>query len=222
MKTSSRLIPVALLALSFSGGSMYGAPILVTNPSFETLPAGGLSIPCTGTGCSYSTDPVPGWIAAGGGSGQFQPGTTPNTYFDTLSDGPTNAYINNAGATLSQTVFPVVQTGVTYTLEVDLGFRKDTAFAASVDLLINGILYPAIGVVPVQGNWSTYTATYVGLAADAGQAITIVLNASGVQANYDNVRLSDSLVAIPEPGGVLLFATGMLLVLSVRRFRPSR
>jgi PEP-CTERM motif len=117
-------------------------------------------------------------------------------------------------------VSPTVVTGVTYTLMVDLGARKDNvAFAAAADLLINGIHYAAIGTAPAPGDWSTFTATYVGLAADAGKSITIELLSSGPQGDFDNVRLSDS---VPEPAGMTLLGLGLVgLSVFARRKRAS-
>src|SRR5437899_5829590 len=76
------------------------APLFVSNYSFETLPAAGLTLGGCGTGCSYSQDAIPGWTMVGAG-GQFQPGNPGNTnYFNTLSDGPTSAYNNAAGGVI--------------------------------------------------------------------------------------------------------------------------
>lgn len=178
--------------------------ITVNNPSFETLPAAGLTLNC-GPGCRFDApgaNSIPGWA---GGDGQFQPGAPGfTTYFNTLaSDGSlTNGYSD--GTTISQTVAPTVQTGVVYTLLVDIGRRNDsfgTTFEGSVDLLINGVHYVATGASPNQGFWSTFTATYTGLAADSGKPITIELLSNGDQANFDNVRLSDNVTSgtVPEP-----------------------
>ena len=58
------------------------APLFVSNYSFETLPAAGLTLGGCGTGCSYSQDAIPGWTMVGAG-GQFQPGNPGNTnYFN--------------------------------------------------------------------------------------------------------------------------------------------
>src|SRR5579871_6717769 len=114
------------------------APLFVSNYSFETLPAGGLNLGSCGAGCSYSQTAIPGWTLVGSG-GQFQPGNPANTsYFDTLSDGPTNAYNNTAGGIISQVLSVPVVLGGVYTLQVDIGYRKDAGFTGSADLLING------------------------------------------------------------------------------------
>jgi hypothetical protein len=164
--------------------------IVVVNPSFEILPDGGLAYP--GNPGPYSIGvPIPGWDSTNtANSGQFQP---TNVAFNTLDDGPTSAW--SRGATLSQQVDALVQVGLIYTLTVDIGWRNDRSFDGTADLLIDGVTYTATGATPVQGGWSTFTATYTGLASDVGSPITIQLNASGPQGNFDDVRLTAS----PEP-----------------------
>jgi len=202
------LLVLAAAATSVMPG--FASPITVSNFSFETVT--GAPIGC-GVGCSYTLDPVPGWVKTGT-SGQFIPGTTPNSYYNTLSDGPTQAFADSG--MLSQVVLPTVQLGMIYTLMVDLGNRLDLGFAGSADLLINGNTYTAVGVTPVKGAFGTFTATYIGQAADVGQAITIELKTSGRQGDFDNVRLDAS--PVPEPATFLLL-TPALLMLRRRRQR---
>ena len=72
------------------------------------------------------------------------------------------------------------------------------------------------------GNWSTYTVTYTGLAADVGKTITIVLGASGVQGNFDNVRLdATAAAAVPEPVTWVLLGAGLIGLAGARRFRRA-
>jgi hypothetical protein len=213
---SSRFLQVLVTGAVLSVGSAVANPIFITNFSFENLPVGGLTNPC-GAGCSYSFNVgIPGWISSGG-QGQLEPGAVP--VFNSVPDGTVVAFSN--GGTISQTVGPIVQLGVVYTLLVDLGKRSDTPFTSSAALLINGNTYAATGATPTSGDWSTFTATYTGLAADVGQAITIQLGASGVQGVFDNVRLDDSLrTTTPEPGVMSMFAGGLgAMVLLSRRFR---
>ena len=106
-----------------------------------------------------------------------------------------------------------------YTFLVDLGKRNDTSFTATADLLINGTKYVATGVVPVSGGWSTYTATYIGVAADAGKSITIELNAFGVEGDFDNVRLSSVSAPTPEPAFTSLAGIALLLFAGFGRFK---
>ena len=220
---NARFVATVLVAMVFPLTSALADTIAVDNPSFETLPPGGLTIACSDPsgGCRYSSGAIPGWSTSlsSGTSGQFQPGPPTNTtYYNTVPDGITIAYIDGVG-TISQVVLPAVQLGVTYTLNVDLGFDKPptAAFDGEADLLVNGVRYPAIGIPPSRGNWSNYTATYLGLAADVGQSITIELVSSGTEGAFDNVRLTDSVTSVPEPSSALLFLLPALFVLVRRR-----
>ena len=187
-------------------------PITVANPSFEdTTGVIFNGSPC-GPGCAYSFgQPIPGWTSSSGGGtkGQFQPGTQ----FSFVPNGIFTAYSN--GGTISQTVANVtVQDGITYILKVALGHRFDLPFFASADLLVGSNMFKAIGVAPAAGDWSTYTATFTGSAADAGDTITIQLNSTGVQGNFDDV----SLTAVPEPSylGVVGIGLAGLLAFALR------
>jgi hypothetical protein len=118
--------------------------------------------------------------------------------------------------------------GVVYTLQADLGWRNDLpTFLGSADLLVNGNQYFATGAAPAQGNFSNFTATYTGLAADAGDSITIQLNTPGEQGDFDNVRLSSGIASVvPEPGSLGLLAAGLTGLFAVARrksprFRPT-
>ena len=185
-------------------------PITVMNPSFETLPLGGLGLGC-GTNCRFSNGPIPGWTTASSipASGQIQPGPG---QFSSLPDGPTSAYTN--GPTISQTVGATVEAGIEYILAVDLGARLDQPFAGSADLLIGpSMIVPATGVTPTLGNWSTFTATFMGTAADAGDSITIQLVSGRVQGNFDNVQLT----AVPEPSFMGVVGIGLAGLLAFAR-----
>src|SRR5262249_15929032 len=132
-------------------------------------------------------------------------------------DGATFAYAEDGGIT--QTTAATVQLGVTYTLLVDIGLRKDRSFIGRANLVIGGTTFiPATGVTPVSGGWSTFTATYLGLAGDVGKTIGIALYPAQ-QRDYDNVRLSNSLAAAPapEPSTWFLIAAGLLVTLRSKR-----
>jgi hypothetical protein len=148
----------------------------------------------------------------------------PNGYYNTLSDGPTEAYIATSEV-ISQTVGATVQTGATYTLLVDIGARLDLRFLGAADLLINGNQYVATGVENL-GGFATYTATYTGLAGDAGDPITIQLSSSGQQGDFDNVRLSctgpcGSGSTVPEPSEIVLLGPGLSALYFIRRRRKA-
>jgi MYXO-CTERM domain-containing protein len=211
-------LPVLVFAF-LAASTAVASPLLVNNFSFETLAAGGLPFGC-GTSCSYSTDLIPGWTITGSQTGQFKPGPpSTTTYFNSVPDGTTIAY--TSGGSISQTVAPLVQLGVVYTLMVDVGVRKDIGFdPGSEALIINGNSYFATGVPATPGNFSTFTVTYTGLAADVGKSITIQLIAGGSQGDWDNVRLSDSTpTGLPEPASALMALTALALLGVVRRKR---
>jgi opacity protein-like surface antigen len=126
---------VALATFLLSAGGSQAALISVANASFETLPGGGLPSGC-GAGCSFSNDdPIPGWNSVGS-FGQFQPGVQVSdfTFFNSVPAGITVAYSN--GGTIEQTVGILAQAGLTYTLQVDVGFRKDVGDPGSVTLSV--------------------------------------------------------------------------------------
>jgi hypothetical protein len=218
-----KISKIALLAVPTAvllSTTVQGASLTVSNPSFETLPAGGLPTTC-GTGCAYDVGAITGWTN-GGSTGQFQTGAPTNTtYMNTRSSDGTATIAYDDSGTISQTVVDTVQTNVVYTLMVDLGVRIGLPFTGSADLLINGHTITATGTTPTSGNWSTFTATYTGLAADAGDAITIELKSSGAQAEFDDVRLSSNAAApTPEPASLTL--VGLSLAALVQRLRRKR
>lgn len=209
----SGALRVGVLAIGCLGLATVGQAdtvITVNNPSFETLPSGGLPNDTCGAGCFFSEGSIPGW-ATTGVDGQFQPGTQDGnlTHFSTLSDGITSAYSN--GGTISQTVGVTVEEGVTYTLLVDLGARNDASFDGSAELILAGTGsttdVACVGAAPTPGNWSTCTATFTGTASEVGDSITIELASSGTQGNFDDVRLFDN---APEPSALLLLSSGLL------------
>jgi hypothetical protein len=188
------------------------SPIVVSNFSFETLPVGGLPIGCSGTGCDFSVGAIPGWTNSGD-SGQFHPGNN-TIYFNSIPDGNTVAYSNNAGGVISQSVGTVAAANTAYTLQVDLGFRNDGLDSLGIaQLLIGGAPINATGVAPTIGNWSTFTATYNSVAADIGKTLTIQLIATGSQSDFDNVRLDASApTAAPEPASTSLVVLGLAML----------
>jgi hypothetical protein len=103
---------LALSALCTLFGSVaFAGNIPVNNPSFETLPYGPPLIDqgC-GTGCSFDYGGIPGWTVSNTSSmGQFIPGVQDgnDTYFNSVPNGDTVAFINGAAntpGTISQTL----------------------------------------------------------------------------------------------------------------------
>ena len=213
-------IALLVASLGFAAAAI-AAPITITNASFENLPLGGLNSSCAGTNCAYSSGQgVPGWVVSSGG-GQFTPGNPANTiYFNSLPDGLTLGYLNSG--TLSQTTAATVVLGVTYTLQVDVGVRKDCCVGIGLAFLnIGGTNIAATGSAPASGAFSTYTAVYTGVLADVGKSIGIVLGTpTSGQGDFDNVRLNDSTGAgVPEPASAALIGAGLAGLALLRRKR---
>jgi hypothetical protein len=197
----------ALAGLAIAGAALVSThadagTITVLNPSFEILAAGypnygpGSCAP----GCTYSVGlGIPDWNASPTSSfyGQFQPGNPANTayYNNPLPDGPTVAFIS--GGALYQTVVNSMVAGVTYTLGVDVGYRKDIADDGSVGLqigtnLLSGSFVSISNGPQGTGSWVFDTVSLTATAADQGQMLSVVLDNTGGQGNFDNVSVSAS------------------------------
>jgi hypothetical protein len=208
-----------------------------------------LFFPC-GTGCAFADDNIVGWTSSStfkpGYSGQWQTGVpqTTNTFkTDPLIDGTTPEPIvaRAINATISQVVSTTALAGVTYTLDVDLGFSETQLDKASVFLVVDGhqvLATPApsdgltLAAMQNTGNWYDFEASYTAAAADAGKPIEILLSSmtNGMGWGwFGNVRLTDSLTAVdplatPEPATwamMLLGFGGIAGVAAVRRRRSA-
>ena len=108
-----------------------------------------------------------------------------------------------------QIVSTTVLAGVTYTLDVDLGFEQDGARSASVYLIVDGqsgrssdptgVLRSDPDADAGHGNWYDFQASYTATGADADDPITIVLSSHYRQHDagsgyFGDVRL-DGLIA---------------------------
>jgi hypothetical protein len=212
---------VIFLGLLFTALGL-SAPITVQNASFETA-SGYSSCAFIGAGCQFTVAAPNGWGATGSSLtfGVLDPGTTTNL-LNSVPDGVNVAYHN--GGTLFQTVTPTALPGLTYTLLVDVGLRKDFPHVGIVELLIGSTVITATGTNPTSGDWSTFQAQYTASLADLGEAITIRLRSTAAQAVFDNVRLDATEAsdpAIPEPSTMALVGLGALGMVAWARRKPS-
>ena len=206
------LLGAAALASLLAGGAQ-ATTLVVSDPSFESAPPDGYTEAGCGAGCAYSASPISGWSTTDN-AGQFEPGSSSGNfaYFNYVPDGLNVAYSN--GGSIYQTIAATAVAGDTYTLTLDVGSRADGALTTPVEnLIVNGNVVAATGVVATSGNWSVYTASYTAVAGDAGHAIEIQLVSPGSQANWDNITLTDTSPIIG--GGVPEPATWALMLIGV-------
>jgi hypothetical protein len=179
------------------------AVIPVADPLFDQFPPGQSAANFfqqgCGTGCAFADKPVVGWTASatfqtGALSGQWQIGTATNTFNGPpiIGGTPTNPIFEpiverDINATISQVVSTTALAGVTYTLNVDLGFDLGTRpDLASVFLVVGNhqsvaaIPLPSYGLTQAQmqgsGNWYDFRTSYTATSADNGQSIEILLS----------------------------------------------
>jgi hypothetical protein len=228
------------------GAIAHAATIPVVNGNFDEFPTGQtaasyLTFGCVGAngpGCAFADNVVFGWVsgvtlARTALSGQWQIGQATNVFNAGASPEP--IVLRDINTTVSQTIAGVTaQAGVTYTLNIDLGFGKGNEDLGNAELWIGGkevIASPAAGD-PVQfsGNFYDYVANYTATSADVGDAIEIILSSLTGQTNftawYADVRLTDSLpsgvvLGAPEPSTWVEMGIGFafLALLGFRRAR---
>ena len=192
--------------------------IAIQNPSFEITNPLIYSSPGYG---SWNYGPIPGWTITGGGAGSLQPG--PTSYPSPLPDGSIVAYSN--GGTISQTLSASLLPNTTYTLSVDVGHRLDTPDLYlsnyTIELLAGGTILNALSGSTSFITPGTFQSDFFGFTTGArvpSGNLGIALLSSGPQAEFDNVQLTAALPA-PEPGSLLLLATGLGLALFLSRRR---
>ena len=247
--------------LTLLGASANAAVIPVADPLFDMFPPGQsaanfFQVGC-GTGCAFADKPVVGWTASatfqtGALSGQWQIGTATTAFNGppVIGGTPANPIVEPIveraiNATISQVVSTTALAGVTYTLDVDLGFDVGPTVAlarpdlADVFLVVGGhqsvaaTPLPSYGLTRAQmqgsGNWYDFQTSYTATSADAGASIEILLSSLTGNATptawFADVRLVNSVssvnpLATPEPttwAMMLIGFGGMAGVAAVRR-----
>jgi hypothetical protein len=250
--SSAALCVVGLAAL---GANANANVVPVVDPHFDMFPPGQsaanfFQVGC-GPGCAFADKPVVGWTASatfqtGALSGQWQIGQATTAFNGPpIIAGTTTPELiveRDINATISQVVSTTALAGVTYTLDVDLGFDLGTRpDLASVFLVVGGhqsaaaTPLPSYGLTRAQmqgsGNWYDFRTSYTATSADAGDPIEILLSSLTGNATptawFADVRLTDSLTgpvldppAAPEPATwamLLIGFGGMAGIAAVRR-----
>jgi hypothetical protein len=198
------LASVAGLTASAPAGSIF-----VENHSFEALelPDG-----------AWQRGAPEGWTTLEGRFGVFNPPV--ETFPFGVPDGVNTTYSNNG--TLSQVLDAVLEPNTLYSLEVELGNRTDTPFPGYlVQLLAAGSLLAEDtgSLAPPSATFATSEVTYTATIADAhlGGALEIRLVSFGIQTNFDDVRVTATV--IPAPGMLALLGVAGLAGCSRRRRR---
>src|SRR5664279_568196 len=203
---SLRLGVLAVLVVLVASSGAFATSIPVANYSFETYTS--LPFLCGGA-CAYSIGPIPGWND-NGTSGQWITGGYAGN--PSAIAGSVLGYSN--GGQIWQDV-GVAVAGATYTLQVEILHRTDVPMAGIVQFEIGGSpVVTATGTDLGAGTWSNWTAVYTATASDAGKTLTVLLDSSGAQGDFDDVRLDAS---VPEPSSLLLLGSGLIGVAAVVR-----
>jgi hypothetical protein len=200
-----------------------------------------------GTGCAFADDNVLGWNSTktfdtphGALSGQWLTGLSSGNHL-TFNTGPLNnePYVfRDINDVTSQVVGVTALAGVTYTLDVDMGFDISHADLGQIQLWVGGhevVAGPTKTTDPRQrsGAFYDYEVSYTATAADIGDPIMIALSSLTGNASdwawFADVRLTDSLTTViagaPEPATwamMLLGFGGMAGVAAVRRSSRRR
>lgn len=214
MKFTSLFVFMFLLVLGTVAAPAWADAVPVQNASFEMTNS--LNVSC-GTGCAFNSGPIPGWTIMGQG-GSFQPNSA--IFNLPLPDGNIIAYSN--GGTISQTLAASLTPDTTYTLSVDVGLRLNGAVDVTnytIALYVGNTLLNSFsasnGLIPI-GTFADETVTYTSGATVLPGDLSIVLTSDGQQADFDNVRLTES--AVPEPSSLSLLAGALgVMFLTLRR-----
>jgi hypothetical protein len=194
MSTFNSIVTAALAALIVPCGVSRGESIAIVNAGFELQVLGNCGV----------------GGATGWSGGNWRPGG-PDTCLHSFLCGPPQgnqvAYTN--GAPLTQVLTATLQSGVEYTLRVEVGRRLDCCVMVdyAVQLYAGGVLLaedPGL-LDPTPGTFETSTVTYTAPAGHPalGQPLEIrLVRVAGVQANFDDVRLDTGEPSQPTVGDI--------------------
>jgi hypothetical protein len=184
-----RVLALTALGSLFAAPWAVAAPVPVTNPGFEAnvLPDG------------WTSPTIVGWTtSSGGGDGAYNP--TSSDYPSGIPEGQNVAYSNGTGNQIRQTLSTTLQANKAYVLTMQVGKRANTPFAGyRVQLRAGGVVLAEdnSSQTPPSGGFVTSRVSFRAPAGHAqlGQNLEIRMWATGVQANFDDVKLE----AFPAP-----------------------
>ena len=182
------LLPVTTCLLLFvilGAGAASAATVPVVNPGFDADPL---------SPGDFATSGITGWDTASGfGQGIYRP--LASDYPNGIPSAPNVAYSNSTAGRLSQVLTTHLEANTRYVLKVDIGWNNNDPFAGYiVQLRVNNTTILAqdnSSQMPTQGSFVTSTVELVTGPdpAGLGSPLEIWLRATGIQANFDDVRL---------------------------------
>lgn len=189
-----------LIAVGGSAGIGWGAPISVTNASFESPASAG--------------SPA-GWVAVGN-VGVWRPSI--GTQVVSIPDGIQTAYIFGAGSLTQNLV--ATQAGIMYYLDVWVGNQLNLPGSASYTVaLLDGVtvIASASGTRNPTDPFALISVSGVGL---GGGTLRVQLSSNGGQPLFDSVQVSSGDIGpsgVPEPSSLALIGVGGLFVVWRKR-----
>jgi hypothetical protein len=160
---------------------------------------------------------IAGWSSGGG---VFNPLVGPTGSFSNpVPDGNNTAWLN--GGSVSQVLNAFLLANSTYTLQVEVGDRRDSTFPGySVSLTAGGHVLATESALTPNDGFLTSVISFTTQATNPylGQLLGITLHSNGIQTNFDNVRLDVS--TVPEPASTAMMLAGLAwLGMAARRRR---
>ena len=198
-----------VVGLVILGSVAQAEPVAVSNPSFESpaLSSGGVTYV-----------PLPGWNAFGGGYQQIYNQTFGDGFYSQNGDGtllaPGDGYqyfsVNGGAAGgpggIDQDLGQLLP-NTTYTLKVAVGWRNGIPNGISNIKLVNGLNHTGTTLASTnvdittltQGTFTDVTLVYTTGPAVSGDLTVVLQSTTGVQANFDNVRMDAQIPSFGTP-----------------------
>jgi len=187
-----RVTASLLLLVVLGAGAATATSVPIVNPGFDADPL---------SPGSFDTINITGWnTATGFGQGIYRP--VASDYPGGIPSPPNVAYSNGTGGRLWQVLTTQLEANTRYVLQVEIGRNNHDPFAGYIVQLRaddNLLVEDNSSQVPTQGSFVTSTVELVtGPNPDhLGSPLEIRLLSPGVQANFDDVRLTAEPVGEP-------------------------